>query len=102
MQQVLRSQKMSTSSESAESVARRDVRPSATRRQKMAASALSLTAFGVAYVLSAGPLVGVQNLIKFKPFARCLEVFYLPLVLIVKGNVPVLGPLLKWYVDLFR
>lgn len=74
----------------------------ATRRQKIAATALSVFGFLVFYLLSAGPVAGIHNVLKVRAFQRAVEVIYAPVVLLVKSNIEPFASIMRWYVDLFR
>lgn len=73
-----------------------------TKRQRRAAWTLSAAAFLLSYILTAGPAVFLMDRFKLSMVSRILELLYAPLVLIVKANVPVIGPLIKAYIELFR
>ena len=76
--------------------------PPLTKKQRRMAWVLSAFAFFVSYVLSAGPAVFVMDKIDQPFIASILEMIYAPLVLIIKLKVPILGPLIKGYVELFQ
>ncbi|GAB5440996.1 MAG: hypothetical protein Fues2KO_13450 [Fuerstiella sp.] len=73
-----------------------------TRRQRRAAWTLSAASFLLSYILTAGPAVFLMDRFKLSMVSRILELLYAPLVLVVKANVPVIGPLIKAYIELFR
>ncbi|NQV24526.1 MAG: hypothetical protein HQ518_09170 [Rhodopirellula sp.] len=73
-----------------------------TRRQKVAALALSVSGFLMFYLLSAGPVAGIHNVLKIRAFQRAVEVIYAPVVLLVKSHIEPFSSIMKWYVDLFR
>lgn len=73
-----------------------------TKRQRRAAWTLSAAAFLLSYVLTAGPAVFLMDRFKLSMVSRILELLYAPLVLVVKANVPIIGPLIKAYIELFR
>ena len=64
--------------------------------------ALSSIAFFAGYVLSAGPAVFVTRRIDLPLMTSIVEGLYFPLVMIVKLNVPLIGPVLQAWVRLFR
>jgi hypothetical protein len=72
------------------------------RRQKMAATALCVCGFLAFYLLSAGPVAGIHNVLKVGAFQKAVEVIYAPVVLLVKSNIQPFSSIMKWYVDLFR
>ena len=76
--------------------------PPLTKKQRRMTWILSAFAFFVSYVLTAGPAVFVMDKIDQPFIASILEMIYAPLVLIVKMKVPVIGPLIKGYVELFQ
>lgn len=73
-----------------------------TRRQKLAATTLCVVGFLAFYLLSAGPVAGIHNVLKVRAFQKAVEVIYAPVVLLVKGNIEPFSSIMKWYVDLFR
>ena len=73
-----------------------------TRRQKMAATSLCVFGFLTFYLLSAGPVAGIHNVLKVRGFQKAVEVIYAPVVLLVKSNIEPFSSIMKWYVDLFR
>lgn len=54
------------------------------------------------YLLSAGPIAGIHNVMKVGAFQKAVEVIYAPVVLLVKSNIEPFSSIMKWYVDLFR
>jgi hypothetical protein len=72
------------------------------RRQKIAATALCVFGFITLYLLSAGPVAGIHNVMKVGAFQKVVEVIYAPVVLLVKSNLEPFSSIMKWYVDLFR
>jgi hypothetical protein len=72
------------------------------RRQKMAATSLCVFGFLVFYLLSAGPVAGIHNVMKIGAFQRAIEIIYAPVVLLVKSNIEPFTSIMTWYVDLFR
>lgn len=76
--------------------------PPRTRRERLLAGVLAVSAFLLLYALSAGPMVGLVRTVKMRPFERAVEVLYAPLVIVVKKNVEPFSSILKWYVELFR
>ena len=72
------------------------------RRERLAATALSVGGFLTFYLLSAGPIAGIHNVIKVGAFQKAVEVIYAPVVLLVKSNIEPFSSIMKWYVDLFR
>ena len=72
------------------------------RQERRISIALSLLAFIVSYILTAGPAVFLVTRFKLPVYSRIVEVLYSPLILIVKSKVPLLSPLIKAWVDLFR
>tara|TARA_R110002072_G_scaffold287242_2_gene452717 strand:+ start:53297 stop:53620 length:324 start_codon:yes stop_codon:yes gene_type:complete len=79
-----------------------DSEVSATRQQRFAATALCVCGFLTFYLLSAGPVAGIHNVLKVRAFQKAVEVIYAPVVLLVKSNVEPFSSIMKWYVDLFR
>ena len=73
-----------------------------TRQQRVAATALCVVGFLTFYLLSAGPIAGIHNVLKIRAFQRAVEVIYAPVVLLVKSNIEPFSSIMKWYVDLFR
>lgn len=73
-----------------------------TRQQRVAAIALCVVGFLTFYLLSAGPIAGIHNVLKIRAFQRAVEVIYAPVVLLVKSNIEPFSSIMKWYVDLFR
>ncbi len=73
-----------------------------TRRQRVAATALCIFGFLTFYLLSAGPVAGIHNVLKIRAFQKAVEVIYAPVVLLVKSNIEPFSSIMKWYVDLFR
>ena len=74
------------------------------RRVARVFPAFSLSVFGflVFYLLSAGPIAGIHNVMKVGAFQKAVEVIYAPVVLLVKSNIEPFSSIMKWYVDLFR
>ena len=66
--------------------------------------ALSLCVFGFAtfYLLSAGSVAGIHNVMKIGALQKAVEVIYAPVVLLVKSSIEPFSSIMKWYVDLFR
>lgn len=73
-----------------------------TRRQKLIATTLCVVGFMTFYLLSAGPVAGIHNVLKIRAFQKAVEVIYAPVVLLVKSNIEPFSSIMKWYVDLFR
>lgn len=76
--------------------------PPLTRGRRRLAWLASGVAFLVGYVLTAGPAVFVMDRFKLSMVARILELLYAPLVFIVKAKIPLLGPVINAYIELFR
>lgn len=72
------------------------------RCEKLIATALSICGFLAFYLLSAGPVAGIHNVLKVGAFQKAVEVIYKPVVLLVKSNIEPFSSIMKWYVDLFR
>ena len=72
------------------------------RRERLAATGLSVFGFLVFYLLSAGPIAGIHNVMKVGAFQKAVEVIYAPVVFLVKSNIEPFSSIMKWYVDLFR
>jgi hypothetical protein len=70
-------------------------------RQRLAVLAVCMGLVLGLYVLSAGPMAGLNKRTKFKQFESALQIVYGPLVFLSKRVKPV-GNLLKWYTKLFN
>lgn len=73
-----------------------------TRREKMKATTLCVFGFLMLYLLSAGPVAGIHNVMKIRSFEKAVEVIYAPVVLLVKSDIEPFSSVMTWYVDLFR
>jgi hypothetical protein len=73
-----------------------------TRRQRIGATTLCVFGFLAFYLLSAGPVAGIHNVLKLRAFQKAVEVIYAPVVLLVKSDIEPFSSIMKWYVDLFR
>ena len=73
-----------------------------TKRERRLSIALSGFAFFISYVITAGPAVFMVKRFDMPTFGAIVEMLYAPLVFIVKFNVPVIAPLIKAWVSLFR
>lgn len=74
----------------------------ASKRECRMSVALSSIAFFVSYVITAGPAVFIVRRFDMTTFGAVVEMLYAPLVLIVQMNIPVIAPLIKAWVSLFR
>ena len=63
---------------------------------------LSVLAFFVSYVLSAGPAVFITRRFDQQSVTTIVECLYAPIILIVRLNIPVISPAIQAYVRLFR
>lgn len=93
---------MATISQPADDIDSQDASSTPTRREKIAAISLSVCGFLAFYLLSAGPVAGIHNVLKVGAFQKAVEVIYAPVVLLVKSNIEPFSSIMKWYVDLFR
>ncbi|QDU10081.1 hypothetical protein [Gimesia aquarii] len=73
-----------------------------TIRQKLAVSMMCLFAFLLLYFMMSGPLVWIEDKMKFKPFTRSVETVYAPLVVIVKSDMKPASSAIKAYVGMFK
>ncbi|QDT98809.1 hypothetical protein [Gimesia aquarii] len=73
-----------------------------TTRQKLAVSMMCLFAFLLLYFMMSGPLVWIEDKMKFKPFTRSVETVYKPLVVIVKSDMKPASSAIKAYVGMFK
>ncbi|MGZ0167938.1 MAG: hypothetical protein ACKVHE_00110 [Planctomycetales bacterium] len=72
------------------------------RREKVKATTLCVFGFLTLYLLSAGPVAGIHNVMKIRIFEKAVEVIYAPVVLLVKSDIEPFSSIMAWYVDLFR
>ena len=72
------------------------------RKERRLSVLASCCAFFVSYVLTAGPVVFIVKRFDLPVIGAIVQALYAPLVLIIKLNVPILAPLIKAYVGLFR
>ena len=79
-----------------------DIEPPLSKRQRRLTWFLTGLAFLFSYILSAGPAVFVMEKMDQPMLAGILEKVYAPLVLLVKAKVPIIGPAIQSYVELFR
>lgn len=93
---------MATISQPADDIESLDASSTPTRREKFAATILSVCGFLAFYLLSAGPVAGIHNVLKVGAFQKAVEVIYAPVVLLVKSNIEPFSSIMKWYIDLFR
>lgn len=63
---------------------------------------VSVFAFFVSYLITAVPAVFVVRKVDMPTFGTIVEMLYVPLVLSVKLEIPVIAPLIKARVSLFR
>lgn len=70
--------------------------------QKMGVCLLCFASFLLLYLIMAGPLVWVEDKMKFSPFTRSVETLYAPLVLVVKSDIKPASSMIKAYVGLFK
>lgn len=73
-----------------------------TRSQKAAVSAMCFGAFVILYFLMSGPLVWIEDKMKFEPFTQSLHTVYAPLVLVAKSDMKPASDMIKSYVKLFK
>lgn len=73
-----------------------------TRLQKMGVCTLCLFSFLLLYFLMSGPLVWLEDKMKFRPFTKSVQVVYAPLVLISKSNVKPAAMMVKAYIQIFK
>ncbi|MCA9082575.1 MAG: hypothetical protein KDA81_00900 [Planctomycetaceae bacterium] len=64
--------------------------------------ALAMVAFVISYMATSGPAVFLVEKLDLPMFTQFVTMLYSPLVLIIKLNVPILAPLLRFWVGLFR
>ncbi len=74
----------------------------ASKHERRLSIVLSGFAFFISYVISAGPAVYMVKKFDMPTFGAIVELLYAPLVLIVRTNVPVIAPLIKAWVSLFK
>ncbi|MCA9047790.1 MAG: hypothetical protein KDA89_03630 [Planctomycetaceae bacterium] len=72
------------------------------RRERRLSIVVSAAAFFVGYVISAGPAVFMVRRFDLPVFEQVVRTLYLPLVFLVEAGVPVIGPVIKAWVGLFR
>ena len=70
--------------------------------QKAGVSMMCFVAFLFLYFLMSGPLVWIEDKMKFKPFTRSLHVVYAPLVLVAKSELKPASNMIKSYIQLFK
>lgn len=63
---------------------------------------LSCFAFLISYVITAGPAVFIVKKIDLPAVTAIAEVFYAPIILIVKSRIPILSGAIKLYLGLFQ
>lgn len=73
-----------------------------TWRQRLAATALSVFGFVTFYLLSAGPVAGIHNVMEVGGFQKAVEVIYKPVVLLAKSHFEPFSSIIRWYIGLFR
>ena len=76
--------------------------PPLSGRQKKLVWLYTSAAFLAGYIVSAGPAVFVARRVNVPMVGQIIQKLYLPLVFLVKREVPVAGPLIKAWVELFR
>ena len=79
-----------------------EIEPPLSKRQRRLTWFLTGIAFLISYVLSAGPAVFVMERMDQPMLGEILQKIYAPLVFLVKAKVPVIGPGIEAYVELFR
>ena len=78
------------------------VEPPMSARERRLSIFFSGMAFFFSYVLTAGPAVFLVDRFDLPMVRTIVRVLYAPLVLILKLKVPVIGPAIEAWVDLFR
>lgn len=63
---------------------------------------LSFASFTLGYLISAGPAVFVTRRIDLPALTKIVEGLYLPIVLVVRLDVPFLSDVIRAWVSLFR
>ena len=76
--------------------------PVPTKKERRLVLALCGLAFFVSYVITAGPAVLMTRTLDLPMIEAIVRVLYAPLILIIKIDVPILAPLIKAWVELFR
>jgi len=93
---------MATISQPADEIDSLDSSSTPTRREKIAATSLNVCGFLAFYLLSAGPVAGIHNVMNVRAFRKAVEVIYKPIVLLVESNLEPFSSIMKWYISLFR
>ena len=93
---------MATISQPTDKIDSLDSSSTPARREKIAATTLSACGFLAFYLLSAGPVAGIYNVMKVGAFRKAVEVIYKPIVLLVKSNIEPFSSIMKLYIGLFR
>ena len=73
-----------------------------TRAQKAVAGVMCFVVFLFLYFLMSGPLVWIEDKMKFKPFTRSVRTVYAPLVFVAKSDIKPASNMIKSYVQLFK
>lgn len=79
-----------------------DAEPALTKKERRLGCLYSSFAFFVSYVITAGPAVFITRRFDQPMFSRIVEFLYAPLILIIKMDVPIVSPVIKVWVQLFR
>ncbi len=58
--------------------------------------------FLLVYVLTAGPMVKLLDVVNVDEFKTAVKYFYAPVVFLVEKNVEPFASVLKWYISLFK
>ena len=93
---------MTTVSQPTDKIDSLDSSSTPSRREKIAATTLSACGFLAFYLLSAGPVAGIHNVLNVRAFRKAVEVIYKPIVLLVESNTEPFSSIMKWYISLFR
>ena len=73
-----------------------------TRAQKAITGGMCFVVFLFLYFLMSGPLVWIEDKMKFKPFTRSVRTVYAPLVLVAKSDMKPASNMIKSYIQLFK
>lgn len=79
-----------------------DSEPALTKKERRLGCLYCSLAFFASYVITAGPAVFITRRFDQPMFSRIVEFLYAPLILITKMNVPIVSPVIKAWVQLFR
>gem|GEM_PF-1819352 len=71
-------------------------------RERRLGIAFSSLAFFISYVITAGPAVFLTRTFDQPMIESIVRTLYAPLILIIKLNIPIIGPAIKAWVALFQ